>query len=263
MIRNNPHITALHTVFRRDCSKDFYFHGESHDFYELVCVLEGKAGITAGHRVFELQQGEAILHPPMQFHNIYSTGGTAPVFAVFTFSGENIPPIEDSICQIEDLSQVKALLESGRQTLTLRHDAVQGAQSEKHLQYVKQLELLLLTLSHPDRRPILSQGAKNYTVIIQTIHQNLENHLTVQQLADLCSMSAINLQKTLSRYAGVGVMEYFNRAKMQQALEYLRQGCSVKETALRLGFRDQNYFSTVFKRITGHAPSRYREITSR
>jgi AraC-like DNA-binding protein len=42
-----------------------------------------------------------------------------------------------------------------------------------------------------------------------------------------------------------------------QAIHYLQQGHSVKETALILGYRDQNYFSTAFKRITGHAPSRF------
>lgn len=257
-IQNNPHITALHTAFRRDCSKDFFFHGESHDFYELVCVLEGKAGITADHRIFELQQGEAILHPPMQFHNVYSTGGTAPVIVVFTFEGQSIPQIENSICRIEDISQVKALLELGRQTLELRRDCVCGARDEKHLLFVKQLELLLLSLSHPDHRESVSQSARNYTAIMQTLHRNLHRRLTVRELAALCSMSEINLQKTFSRYTGVGVMEYFNRAKMQQASAYLQQGCSVKEAALRLGFQDQNYFSTVFKRITGHSPSTFR-----
>ena len=67
-------------------------------------------------------------------------------------------------------------------------------------------------------------------------------------------MSNINLQKTFSKYAGVGVMEYFNRAKMQRATEVLRLGASVKEAALQVGFHDQNYFSTVFKRITGRSP---------
>ena len=75
------------------------------------------------------------------------------------------------------------------------------------------------------------------------------------ELAFLCNMSAINLQKIFSRYAGVGVMEYFNRVKMRKATELLEEGLSVKETALRLGFHDQNYFSTVFKRIIGVAPS--------
>ena len=65
----------------------------------------------------------------------------------------------------------------------------------------------------------------------------------------------INLQKSFSYYAGVGVMEYFNRQKMRRAAELMAEGYSVREAALAVGFSDQNYFSTVFKRITGHSPS--------
>ena len=53
-------------------------------------------------------------------------------------------------------------------------------------------------------------------------------------------------------------MEYFNRIKMQRAAELLNEGVSVKQAALQVGFHDQNYFSTVFKRITGHTPSKYK-----
>jgi AraC-like DNA-binding protein len=68
-------------------------------------------------------------------------------------------------------------------------------------------------------------------------------------------MSEIGLQKTFSRYAGVGVMEYFNNIKIRKSIELLKQGLSVKETALAMGYSDPNYFSTVFKRFTGHSPS--------
>ena len=53
-------------------------------------------------------------------------------------------------------------------------------------------------------------------------------------------------------------MEYFNRLKIEKAKQYLKEGNSVKETALRLGFYDTNYFSTVFKRITGNSPNKVR-----
>ena len=104
----------------------------------------------------------------------------------------------------------------------------------------------------------LSKGAENYAFILKTINSNIEKRLSVTELAVLCNMSEINLQKTFSHYAGVGIIEYFNRVKMQRATELLNEGASVKQTALQLGFYDQNYFSTVFKRITGHTPSRYK-----
>lgn len=254
-ISNNPHITRLYTVFRRDCPESFFFSGETHDFYELVCVLDGQAGVTADHRVFELSTGQAILHPPMQFHNIYSIGGTSPIIAVFTFSGTDIPKIENSVLETGDISQVKELLSIAEQSLIINKFHIDNIASEKHLQYVKQLELLLLKLSHRDKEQPLSQRARNYAVIMKTLKSNLDKRLSVKDIADLCKMSEINLQKTFSKYAGVSVMEYYNRAKMQKAVFLLKEGRSVKETALLLGYTDQNYFSTAFKRIIGKPPT--------
>jgi len=52
----------------------------------------------------------------------------------------------------------------------------------------------------------------------------------------------------------MGIMEYFNSIKMFRAQTLLKEGYTVKETALSLGFCDQNYFSTVFKRVMGKSP---------
>ena len=77
----------------------------------------------------------------------------------------------------------------------------------------------------------------------------------VDEIAALCSMSTPNLAKTFSRYTGMGVMSYFNSLKMSKAVELLKSGVSIKETSARLGFLNQNYFSTVFKRTMGLSPS--------
>ena len=56
----------------------------------------------------------------------------------------------------------------------------------------------------------------------------------------------------------MGVMTYFNNMKMAVALDMIKNVNTVKETATALGFADQNYFSTVFKRITGHPPTYFK-----
>ena len=53
-------------------------------------------------------------------------------------------------------------------------------------------------------------------------------------------------------------MKYYNRLKAQVACTYLDEGRSVKETASMLGFADQNYFSSFFKRTIGKNPSEFR-----
>lgn len=258
-IIGNPKITGISTAFKQEFGPEFRFKGEIHDFWELVCVTEGAISVAADNKIFALKKGQAILHCPMQFHNITAMGGEKSTIIVFSFSGEDIPPLQNKIFEIGDISRVKALLELAKKHYVIRHNFSIKEPKElgnAHLIYVKQLELFLLELANNSESEKRNQSpsAKNYSLIVKTINNNIDKRLSITELAELCNMSNINLQKTFSKYAGVGVMEYFNRAKMQRATEVLRLGASVKEAALQVGFHDQNYFSTVFKRITGRSP---------
>jgi len=262
-IKNNPEITDIYTAFSQEFGPQFRFRGETHDFWELVCVTEGQISVAADSKIFTLKKGQAILHSPMQFHNITAMGSGSSSITVFSFSGNNIPHLENKVVEIGNFSRVKQLLELARKHFVIRHHFSIKEPKQKgsaHLLYVKRLELFLLELAegYGTNSSKLSKGAENYAFIIKTINNNIEKRLSVTDLAALCNMSEINLQKTFSHYAGVGIMEYFNRIKMQRAAQLLNEGHSVKQAALQVGFHDQNYFSTVFKRITGHTPSRYK-----
>lgn len=262
-ITDNPRITKVYTTYLWEFAADYRFKGESHDFWELVCVLQGSISVAADTNVFELSAGQAILHNPMQFHNITVTGGRSTEVAVFTFSGDNIPEIQNHVCEITDISEIKALHKLANKNYKIRGGLVIEdikTESSAHLLYIKRLEMLLLELATRlvTKQSAVSQKAKNYLNIVNVMSEHIGERLSVNELATLCNMSAINLQKSFSYYAGVGVMEYFNRQKMKYASEQLVKGFSVREAALSVGFLDQNYFSTVFKRITGHTPSEVR-----
>ena len=74
-------------------------------------------------------------------------------------------------------------------------------------------------------------------------------------LAKQCGMSVPALEKTVKKYTGHGAMKYYNELKMRKATELLKDGKSVKEVALSLGFSDQNYFSLRYKKWAGVPPS--------
>ena len=108
-----------------------------------------------------------------------------------------------------------------------------------------------------------SPMAKNYARAMSVLENHIHQNLSVGEIARLCNMSEISLQKTFSKYAGIGVRQYYNRLKITAATQMLQAGVAVKECAKLLGFANQNYFSTVFKRITGTSPADYkREIKS-
>ena len=101
--------------------------------------------------------------------------------------------------------------------------------------------------------------AKNYAKALHLLENNIHQNLSVEEIAALCNMSAISLQKTFSKFAGIGVIHYYNRLKITASTQMMKEGLSVKECAKALGFQNQNYFSTVFKRITGISPTIYKK----
>lgn len=261
-IENNPTITKIHTAFHQHLAPDFRFHGETHNFWELLCVLEGEIKVAADHRIFTVKKGEAILHNPMQFHNISCFSGEADII-VFSFEGNGIPHLQNKVCKISPKTDVWHILNLAHDYYNFENIIPVSPKNESgdHLEFVKNLELLLVCLAagEPTNTRAFTKSAENYSLIIKTLNEHLYERLTVSDIARLCNMSEVGLQKTFSKYAGMGIMEYFNLLKAYKAQVLLKEGNSVKETAMKLGFCDQNYFSTVFKRFMSKPPKDFKE----
>lgn len=63
-------------------------------------------------------------------------------------------------------------------------------------------------------------------------------------------------QKQLSK----GFVDYLNEIRIEHACTYLQQNyLKTYEIAYKVGFKDEKYFSKVFKKIKGQSPSEYRK----
>lgn len=255
-------ITALVSAFHVKREQNYYFNGESHDFYELVYVVNGKAGITAEERIYVLEKGQCFLHPPMEFHKIWSEDSTTPELIIFSFCAKQMPGqiggryyLSPSLRMMleEWMEENKQVFRHNGILVTEINDSV-GARRQ-----LSRLELFLAELlsTAPDLQRIDSGSAAAYTEIVRIMKENINRSLTVEQLSSLCRMSKSNMKRIFSRYSGIGIISYFNQMKINRACEILLQGETVGTTSRLLGFTDQNYFSTVFRRITGMSPSVY------
>ena len=259
------HITALYTAFQAVYGADYYVSGESHDFWEIVIVTEGEIGVTAGKDVFHLRRGQAILHTPNEFHNLWSERGQKAGFIIFSFSAIGLTPPPFRIFEVRDLAEPFSILEDVEASVQMhKHWAedVQEGCEQKAMLAMKRLELFLLQTVFENKpqkvgNP-LSQSAKHYAAAVRFLEENLHRNLSVGEIADACRIGEVNLKKIFSRYAGVGVIAYFNYLKMRKAVELLEGGATVRESAEQLGFLNQNYFCTVFKRVMGKAPKSFK-----
>jgi AraC-like DNA-binding protein len=259
-------VQGFYTAFLRQIDSDYVFRGETHDFHEMVILLEGSIGVSAGVSSFVLESPAAFLHSPMEFHSIRGIGGKPAVAIILSFKALSLPEYATRRFSLsdEDLARATRILhllqqhpESGKESV----DAIPPEREKDAQMAALEMEMLLLTLTESGSEVVKdgSAGARNYRRALRVIEENLDVPLNTEELARLAHMSPSLLKKTFSRYAGVGVMEYLRTRKVNAAIPRLRAGESVKDIAASLGFSDAGYFSTTFRRITGHSPTYYRK----
>jgi AraC-like DNA-binding protein len=101
--------------------------------------------------------------------------------------------------------------------------------------------------------------ADKLAAVVAAIHANPGRNYSLQQLADMANLSLSRFRTLFKAYTGQSVICYQNRLRINKAKNLLLSGeCSVREAAREVGIHDHYYFSRLFKSLTGHIPSYYR-----
>lgn len=95
--------------------------------------------------------------------------------------------------------------------------------------------------------------------VLDYIHDNLGNDLTLAAMAELAAMSATHFSKAFKKEIGHSPLQYVIAARLDLASVLLRTtGLSVAEIAWRAGYEDVSRFGRHFKRRFGAAPAAFR-----
>ena len=255
-------ITAFCSAYVDVRPVGFIYSGEMHDFWECVFVLKGMAGITAGESVYRLREGQMIIHPPMEFHRIWTEGDEQLRFVIVSFTAEKLDLISHRICTfpsadtiLEMVREIRKLFVTDGILITRLLDESQASLAQM---VVNRLENYLLGLFNEEAAyPVAEQDkrADLYSTAVSVMHRYLSKRLSAAEIANHCGMSVSTMQKLFLRYTGMGMMNFYSGLRMRHAKQLLEGGRSVKEVACLLGFSDQNYFSTVYRRHFGIPPS--------
>lgn len=105
----------------------------------------------------------------------------------------------------------------------------------------------------------------NYFFIIKMMSY-IDSHLTDDNaVAEAFSLSPYGYDYTATlfkKYVGVTPKKYFLNMRLRQSKDLLLQGYSVREAAINSGFKDELYFSRLFKKYEQVSPSEYKASTA-
>jgi len=92
------------------------------------------------------------------------------------------------------------------------------------------------------------------------IDEHYTEDLTLQLVAEYVGISQNYLSSLFAQNLEYGFIDYVNYVRVNRACVYLRQNYfKTYEIAYKVGFRDEKYFSKVFKKIKGVSPSQFRK----
>ena len=81
----------------------------------------------------------------------------------------------------------------------------------------------------------------------------------MREAARICGMSESHFMSLFKRVTGLSFVTYFNHFRIERAQALLaRTDESMASISQQVGFCDQSYFGTVFRRIVGMTPATYR-----
>ncbi len=165
-------------------------------------------------------------------------------------SGRMVCDAPDSLCDV-----FEAMLEAcGRPRSVERDTEVQW-----------RLGVMLMELAHAGGNAV-SCGRRFSRPVANLIRAFREDPAGRRQLSELVAASGLGasaLHERFRRETGFSPHEYRVLQKIERARELLSStGASITEIACTCGFSSSQYFATVFGRITGFTPGRWRHLHS-
>lgn len=97
-------------------------------------------------------------------------------------------------------------------------------------------------------------------VVLNYLEKNYYKKVTLEEVAEYVNISPFYLSKIFKKCTGINFIDYLTDLKIEKAKELLENtDMPVINIAIELSFNEPNYFTRVFRKISGMTPSNYRE----
>lgn len=275
-------VDKIITIFYMELSKNFYYEGEKHDFWEMVYIDKGEMICTADEKRFVLKSGEMTFHKPNEFHNLSGDSNIAPNVSILTFECKSraMKHFEGKIFQLssEEKSLLSTLFSEGLSCYKLENERNPLLQNLKVItpspfgssQMTKNLlEIFLIKLCRNTdvvtkemRQSYVIDGVDvpyNVKEILDYLKEHIYGKVTIGELAKHLDKSESMVKQLFSQYRDGGIIKHYNALKIKEARKLIREGnYNMTQISDMLHFDTPQYFSKCFKAVTNMTPSEYK-----
>lgn len=250
-------------ISRIDYSKNSGVKKHSHDFYQLLFIIDGEGNVVIGNKNYSIHSNFCCLFKKNVPHEFYFTKESITIDIKFTINDDIVKCIEESkfpnIYQLKNMVPLKELFQLSTETqkknnffFLLHVDAgfkgvLLGILQEHLSNYVSNLT----TTS-------ISETNECYTMV-QFLKQHLSEEITLSDMANHFGFHSHYLIELFKKNVGMTPMHYLQFLRLDRAKKYLGfTSYSIEEIADLVGLTAP-YLSRLCCKRLGMPPSKLRE----
>ncbi len=273
LLKDSLTVDGVYTVHYFEYVKDFAYSGEFHNFWELVYADRKALILTAGAKEVRLEAGQLYIHKPNEFHNIRPEDKSIAnsVIVSFDCDCERLSSVAGTVitCDSEQKRILGGIINEASKTFStpLGNPYTSAMEISQSCEFGSEqliriyIEMLLITLirgSNKTTPPRRHESSKLLINICEWLEKNTDKQLHFNDILKEFNTSASVVKKIFHEQMGCGAMEYFTRLKVDAAKQMIRENeLNFTEIADRLAFNTSQYFTTVFRRVSGMTPTEY------
>ncbi len=130
---------------------------------------------------------------------------------------------------------------------------------------LEQDELLLgflanLLARHSESAAESREPGREYEAVFQArdyLMDNFSSNISLEELAEVTGLSPFHLNRVFSKEFGLPPHAFLTQVRIARAKSLLKQGASITQTAMEVGFTDQSHFTRHFRRLVSVTPGHY------
>lgn len=96
------------------------------------------------------------------------------------------------------------------------------------------------------------------------IKENIERDLGITEIASAVDLSPFHFARSFKQATGISPHQYLIKSRVERAKALLAESeLPIVEVGLRVGFKNQSHFTTLFRKLTSLTPGAYRDLVRR
>ncbi|MFM2601054.1 helix-turn-helix domain-containing protein [Vibrio fortis] len=120
--------------------------------------------------------------------------------------------------------------------------------------YEQEIDRLYSDIATPERHYALIRQSKAF------MKKHYAQKLELDDLAQAAFMSRFHYVRIFKQLYGLTPRNYLRDMRIAKAKELLKQGYSITDTCVDVGYESLSTFSNTFKKSTGYSPREFREF---